>query len=70
MKRPTDEHPRVFSEADVRAMIDALKFYADRNHWMQITERSERSRVFIANGPAHENGDGWEQAEATLAKHA
>lgn len=53
----------------VRELEAALRFYAKHEHWMQIAESAETSRVLIAHGCA-DGGDGWAEAEAALASIA
>lgn len=52
--------------ARIHSLETALKFYANQNHWMSITENSDRSNL-VAHG-SHFNGtsDGWIEAEVAL----
>jgi len=50
-------------------MEEALRFYANHNHWMQLTENSETSELLVAygNGEAFAaSKDGWSMAEWAL----
>lgn len=44
----------------------ALKFYAEQNHWMPVSENAERSTVLCATGPHGINTNGWGLARAAL----
>lgn len=50
-----------------RRLREALEFYAKHEHWMQVCEHADNSRILIANGKYHTNGDGWEEAAAALS---
>lgn len=55
---------------EVTRLRKALQFYANRNHWMGITERGDHSNL-VAHGP-HFDGtnNGWVEAETALTELA
>jgi hypothetical protein len=57
-------------DARIERLRAALEFYAKHEHWMQVCESADNCQILIANGRHHENGDGWEEAEAALKEDA
>lgn len=54
------------AERAVTILRDAVQFYANRNHWMGLTESSETETVLIAHGNTDSfdtSKDGWSMAE-------
>lgn len=58
-----------YKDAEIKRLRGALSFYANHNHWMQLTEDSENSLLLCAmSGPSPFHG--YSVAERALAPAA
>jgi hypothetical protein len=61
------------AEDIIAIMREALNFYANRNHWMGISEQSEMQMLLVSHGNNEAfavSSDGWSMADWALAKTA
>ena len=53
----------------LKALMEAVRFYANHNHWMQLTENSGTHQLLVAHGNSESfqaSKDGWSMAEWAL----
>jgi len=57
------------AEKTIAILRDAVQFYANHNHWMELTESSETATNLVAHGnneSFNASKDGWAMAEWAL----
>ncbi len=65
----TEEYTAQQIREAINPLVDALRFYQRREHWMALTDAPDAPQTnLVAHGKHMTTGNGYDEADAALAK--